>query len=74
MSPAGRSPGLRPNGGNYNGIYVLAEKVKRNSSRLDIDRLQPENNNVTNGVTVVTCSRSTASTRTSGPSTSAVRG
>lgn len=40
-----------PNGGNYNGVYVLAEKVKRNSNRLDIDRLQPENNNVTNGLT-----------------------
>jgi hypothetical protein len=40
-----------PNTGNYNGIYVLAEKVKRNSSRVDIDRLQPENNNATNGLT-----------------------
>jgi hypothetical protein len=40
-----------PSSGNYNGVYVLAEKIKRNDNRVDIDRLQPENNHVTNGVT-----------------------
>src|SRR6266513_1180367 len=28
---------------NYNGIYVLEEKIKRGKARVDIDKLQPEN-------------------------------
>jgi hypothetical protein len=31
--------------GDYNGIYVLEEKVKRDASRVDIDVLEPENTN-----------------------------
>lgn len=31
--------------GDYNGIYVLEEKVKRDASRVDIDALQPEDTN-----------------------------
>lgn len=29
-------------GTNYNGIYVLMEKIKRNPNRVDIDKLEPE--------------------------------
>jgi hypothetical protein len=31
-------------GGNYNGIYVLTEKIKIDGDRVDIDRLQAEDN------------------------------
>jgi hypothetical protein len=31
-----------PAGGNYHGIYVIAEKIKRNANRVDIDQLKPE--------------------------------
>ena len=31
--------------GDYNGVYVLEEKVKRDGNRLDIDLLQPEQTN-----------------------------
>ena len=28
----------------YNGIYVLMEKIKRGKDRVDIDKLQPDDN------------------------------
>src|SRR5205823_11434705 len=31
--------------GNYNGIYVLEEKIKQGKQRVDINKLQPENVN-----------------------------
>lgn len=36
-------------GGNYNGIYVLMEKIKANNDRVDIARLDPQD---TNSVTI----------------------
>lgn len=33
--------------GNYQGVYVLEEKVKRDGNRVDIDRLEPEHTNAT---------------------------
>ena len=32
--------------GHYNGIYVLEEKIKIDKNRVDIDKLEPENNTV----------------------------
>ena len=32
-----------PGGGNYNGIYVIEEKIQINKDRLDIEELQLEN-------------------------------
>jgi len=34
---------INPAGANYNGVYVLEEKIKRGSSRVDVARLEPEN-------------------------------
>lgn len=34
-----------PAGGNYNGIYVIEEKIKVGKNRLDIDRLDPQDTN-----------------------------
>ena len=33
--------------GNYQGVYVLEEKIKRDGNRVDIDRLEPEHTNAT---------------------------
>ena len=30
-----------PAGGNYNGIYVIEEKIKRGKNRVDVDKLEP---------------------------------
>lgn len=35
------------NMGNYNGVYVLEEKVKRDGDRVDVEQLLPENTNST---------------------------
>jgi hypothetical protein len=41
-----------PAGGNYNGLWVVEEKIKRDHKRVDIAHLQPENTNAP-AVTVV---------------------
>jgi hypothetical protein len=49
--------------GDYNGIYVLEEKVKRGKDRVDIDKLEPEQTNAP-AITGAICYKSASKTRT----------